>query len=863
MSELPPEALAPDPGAGPGGPGVLRHRRCRPSRPRPAPGLAAPRDRGRRRAAASLVLRAARTRGCCCATPPPTAATWAPTSGSRRTCGTTCCRRGGSRAGRRTGSPGSRPASSTSRSRRCSSWSLDLVLPYNVAFKLVTALGPVLLPASAYVLGRGLHVRRPGPGALRGRRDAVPLLQGHRRGRPGTPQRDDPVQPADHGRPDRQRAGGGVLVHARARVRLSRSSARSRSRCGRAGGSGSPRCCSRRPCCATSSSASSWWSARSSSGSSTDRSGPSRSRPRSAPSARCSPRSGRSRCSPRSATRRTCATRSSPGTSTTCSRPSSGGSSRSPVIGAVIGLVRRDRAVLTLAHADGHVRGRVPALARAARVEPALPAVLVPRPVPARRGRRSPRSPAGVAQQVGLVWLGPPPGARTRTGTLDPVRRRPALPASVKTRDAPSAGRRADLRRRRSGARAQRNGASSTSGPSGTTPGYEDTSPSSTKPKPYGEYRELMDTMGRLPAGPRDVGGRPGDRHLRHVARADAAAVLDRRPHRVDGGPVLRVGGDDAVPLHGGRAALRAGQRVEPGARARLPHDRGLRPRRPVPAAARGPLLHGVLAPRRSSRPTRTRTCGSSRRSATATARRRSGWEHLRGARRRDRRAAAYEPVVVDAARRAPSRSASAARRSRASARPSSARGSASPPGWWNDPERARPAARGRRPGELGAGAAPSQADDARRGAGSRRSRSPTCARPTTRSRSDVSRTGVPVVVRTSYYPNWEADGADGPWRLTPNLMVVVPTSRSVTLHYARSGPEMAGHRPVTVVGVVGLVGLVDLAPAGPGRRRRRRAAGADPAPVRPRPGDRRDPPVRRRGEPDSRARKPQAPALP
>src|SRR4051812_38055405 len=40
---------------------------------------------------------------------------------------------------------------------------LDLVLPYNVAFKLVTALGPVALPAAAYGLGRGLKVRRPGP----------------------------------------------------------------------------------------------------------------------------------------------------------------------------------------------------------------------------------------------------------------------------------------------------------------------------------------------------------------------------------------------------------------------------------------------------------------------------------------------------------------------------------------------------------------------------------------------------------------------------------------------------------------------------------------------------------------------------
>ena len=40
---------------------------------------------------------------------------------------------------------------------------LDFVMPYNVAFKLVTALGLVLMPLGAYGLGRGLNVRRPGP----------------------------------------------------------------------------------------------------------------------------------------------------------------------------------------------------------------------------------------------------------------------------------------------------------------------------------------------------------------------------------------------------------------------------------------------------------------------------------------------------------------------------------------------------------------------------------------------------------------------------------------------------------------------------------------------------------------------------
>lgn len=72
-----------------------------------------------------------------------------------------------------------------------------------------------------------------------------------------------------------------------------------------------------------------------------------------------------------------------------------------------------------------------------------------------------------------------------------------------------------------------------------------------------------------------------------------------------------------------------------------------------------------------------------------------------------------------------------------------------------------------------------------------------------------VSRPGVPVVVRTSYYPNWEVtSGAQGPWRLTPNLMVVVPTERSVHLHFARSSAEKGGGL-ITLAGLAALTGLV------------------------------------------------------
>jgi hypothetical protein len=84
-----------------------------------------------------------------------------------------------------------------------------------------------------------------------------------------------------------------------------------------------------------------------------------------------------------------------------------------------------------------------------------------------------------------------------------------------------------------------------------------------------------------------------------------------------------------------------------------------------------------------------------------------------------------------------------------------------------------------------------------------------------------VSRTGVPVLVKTSYFPNWRASGADGPWRATPNLMVVVPTSKEVRLEYATTTAEWLG-RAGTVAGFIG-VGLLIWWPV----RRRDDADGA------------------------------------
>ncbi len=56
-----------------------------------------------------------------------------------------------------------------------------------------------------------------------------------------------------------------------------------------------------------------------------------------------------------------------------------------------------------------------------------------------------------------------------------------------------------------------------------------------------------------------------------------------------------------------------------------------------------------------------------------------------------------------------------------------------------------------------------------------------------------VDRVGTPVLVRASYFPNWEVSGARGPFRVAPNLMVVVPTETAVSLSYTRSPVQWAG----------------------------------------------------------------------
>jgi hypothetical protein len=68
----------------------------------------------------------------------------------------------------------------------------------------------------------------------------------------------------------------------------------------------------------------------------------------------------------------------------------------------------------------------------------------------------------------------------------------------------------------------------------------------------------------------------------------------------------------------------------------------------------------------------------------------------------------------------------------------------------------------------------------------------------------DVSKTGVPVEVKVSYFPNWQVSGADGPYRVSPNLMVVIPHSKHVELSYGYTSSDVVFY-------LISLLGLASL----------------------------------------------------
>ena len=68
----------------------------------------------------------------------------------------------------------------------------------------------------------------------------------------------------------------------------------------------------------------------------------------------------------------------------------------------------------------------------------------------------------------------------------------------------------------------------------------------------------------------------------------------------------------------------------------------------------------------------------------------------------------------------------------------------------------------------------------------------------------DVDQIGVPVLVKVSYFPNWTVEGAKGPYRIAPNQMVVIPTSKHVHMSFGRSTTDLLAY----MLSVLGLFSL-------------------------------------------------------
>jgi hypothetical protein len=78
-----------------------------------------------------------------------------------------------------------------------------------------------------------------------------------------------------------------------------------------------------------------------------------------------------------------------------------------------------------------------------------------------------------------------------------------------------------------------------------------------------------------------------------------------------------------------------------------------------------------------------------------------------------------------------------------------------------------------------------------------------------------TSAVGVPHMVKVSYFPNWSAEGAEGPYRAAPSVMVVVPTSEHVVLEFNNTSAENLG-MAITTISIAALAAYA--------YRRRRRA---------------------------------------
>ncbi len=55
----------------------------------------------------------------------------------------------------------------------------------------------------------------------------------------------------------------------------------------------------------------------------------------------------------------------------------------------------------------------------------------------------------------------------------------------------------------------------------------------------------------------------------------------------------------------------------------------------------------------------------------------------------------------------------------------------------------------------------------------------------------ETTAVGVPHIIKISYFPNWKAAGAKGPFAISPSFMMVIPTQNKVTLYYGSTSTDI------------------------------------------------------------------------
>jgi len=67
---------------------------------------------------------------------------------------------------------------------------------------------------------------------------------------------------------------------------------------------------------------------------------------------------------------------------------------------------------------------------------------------------------------------------------------------------------------------------------------------------------------------------------------------------------------------------------------------------------------------------------------------------------------------------------------------------------------------------------------------------------------------GLPHIIKVSYFPNWMAEGALGPYLVSPSLMLVVPTENNVRVFYGVLPVDRIGSA-LTILGIILVLGCI------------------------------------------------------